>query len=156
MSAVDSATRWGRLLAAIAISFSRNPFVANDGARAIGANDDDDDAAAAAPALDSNQLRGHRQQLAKFRSTDTGLTPWVAGAAASAAAASHHRPPRSPELQRPPRSGFRISASSYSAAQAAPAGRAVDRRSDRRGPEPNFSDKKQKGGYAARGVIWTA
>jgi hypothetical protein len=64
------------LLADVAISFSRNPFVANDGARAIGANDDDDDdAAAAAPALDSNQLRGHRQQIGKSAALTVGGGP---------------------------------------------------------------------------------
>ena len=41
------------------------------------------------------------------------------------------------------------SASSRSAAQAARAGRSADRRSDRRGPEPNFS-KKMESAAAAR------
>ena len=38
-------------------------------------------------------------------------------------------------------------------------GRMIDRRerpSSIVRPEPNITDKKQKGGYAARGVIWTA
>ena len=37
-------------------------------------------------------------------------------------------------------------ASSRSAAQAARAGRSADRRSDRRGPEPNFSKMESAGG----------
>jgi hypothetical protein len=87
--------------------------------------------------------RGQRgPKLLIFQSRTLAMTPWLAGAAA--AAASHHRPPRSPELQRPPRSGFRISASSHSCRPCGPSGSRCRPRSCRRGPRAREAMDKEE------------
>ena len=48
-----------------------------------------------------------------------------------------HQPPTAPRRPHQPPTQTQMAASSRSAAQAARAGRSADRRSDRRGPEPN-------------------